>query len=82
MSLRIQSLAIEHREARPFHMRDEVSMRTLGNDGNLYAGFAQRCQRLGQFQLSPRIRPTQNLNRAKSCYHSWLRSARRRRRGR
>ena len=62
MRLGIQRLAVKHREARALDMRNEITVRALGDHGHLYARLTQRRQGLGQFQFAPSIGPVENLD--------------------
>ena len=59
--LRVQCFAVDDGKAGAFDMRDEVTLRTARDDGNLHAGFAQGGQILGEFEFPARACTVQYL---------------------
>ena len=51
MCLRIKRLPVNHGKTRTLDMGDEIAVRPPCDHCNLYSGFAQRGQRLGQFHF-------------------------------
>lgn len=56
MRLCVELPAIDDWKAGPFHVCDEVALRTFRDYGNLYARLTQRGKRFGQRQFLARAR--------------------------
>ena len=57
MRLCVELPAVDDWKAGPFHVCDEVALRTFRDYGNLYARLTQRGERFGQRQFLARARP-------------------------
>src|SRR6185295_5270636 len=65
--LRIQRLAVHHREITAFDVRYEIALGAARDDRHLDAGLAQRREVLGELQLLAHARPGEDLDRGEQA---------------
>src|ERR1051325_8355247 len=63
MRRRADFLSVRGGAPRAFDMRDEVSLRTPGEHGDLHARLAERREGLGEFELLAGVAPREKLDR-------------------